>query len=156
MKATNRLKMSLSVWPTEWEKKEWGRVNHSFQSEQSAVSRLEVLAGTRCSKHIHKQRTNLFFVMSGLLLIQEWDEGCGEQLNVYLPPGGVHIVDSNILHRFCVVKSGRVLEVYWPDADGGRVSIDDIEREDKGGVWREWKEFSDVRSRGPDNYLEGR
>lgn len=129
----------LSKWPTEWEKKEWGKVNHSFLSDQFAVSRLEVVAGTRCSRHTHKKRANLFFVFSGCLLIQEWSPHNMEMsFDTQLPPGGVHIVHSGILHRFCVIESGKVLETYWSDDIEGVVSLDDIDRLDEGGIWKEW------------------
>jgi len=112
------------------EQKVWGWVTHIFSSDQAAVSCLEVKAGYRCSKHFHQERANLFAVQEGVVCVEMW-EGSKRTLNV-LRAGDVFTVPSMQWHRFRVMESGRLVEVYWPDMGGG-VRMEDIVREDEGG-----------------------
>jgi len=115
----------------QWEEKCWGEVWHLFHSEHAAVSYLKLNAGFRCSRHYHAERANQFVVISGRIMV-EWGtelECCTE-----LGPDEAFTVPSKILHRFRVLESGVVIEVYWPDVPGGKVRQDDIVRFDEGGV----------------------
>jgi hypothetical protein len=47
-----------------------------------------------------------------------------------LNPGDVHDVNAGIVHKFEVIESGIVVEVYWPAVG---VSFKDIKRLDVGG-----------------------
>ncbi len=115
-----------------FEKKAWGSVAHVFTSDKAATSWLRVTAGTRCSRHFHRERVNSFAVLSGVILIEEWGPGLRAE-TTRLEAGQSHSVPSGVVHRFRVLESGEVVEIYWPDKDGGRVRIDDIERFDEGG-----------------------
>lgn len=121
----------MSDWPMKMEEKVWGRVLHTFVSEHAAVSYLEVKEGFRCSRHCHKERANLFAVVDGRIVVEEWvDVGVRRH---DLIGGMIHVVPSGVLHRFRVIESGHVVEVYWPDRPGGKVRMDDIKRLDIGG-----------------------
>ena len=120
------------MYKYEWEDKCWGKVQHVFASEQAAISHLVVNRGWRCSKHLHRERANLFAVSSGCIAVDEWDKEKRIK-TTFLEVGEVHVVPSGVMHRFRVVSSGVVIEVYWSDVDDGRVSLSDIDREDAGG-----------------------
>ena len=111
-----------------WEEKCWGRVQHIFASSHAAVSILEVNAGWRCSIHLHEDRVNLFAVQSGLLVVEMFEPMNSMHL---LKPGDRLEVPSWCDHRFRVLESGHVTEVYWPAFDG-IVRLDDIVRRDVG------------------------
>ena len=120
-----------------WEKKCWGKVLHVFKSSNAAVSHLKINRGFRCSKHKHKFRANLFAVVTGVVLIEEWvvddeDWDGSEHRETSLQSGQVYVVPSGVWHRFRVIESGTMVEVYWPVRDGF-VSMDDIVRMDEGG-----------------------
>lgn len=123
---------------TMWEEKCWGHVEHMFESEDVAVSRLRVKEGWRCSCHRHKERANIFTVQDGALIIEEWREKpkIAEHMSLgkltLLRPGMELSVPTGIWHRFRVLESGNVVEFYWTD-NHGIVSIHDIERIDEGG-----------------------
>jgi mannose-6-phosphate isomerase-like protein (cupin superfamily) len=116
-----------------FEKKVWGEVWHIFHSQKAAVSHLQLKAGFRCSKHSHLERANQFAVISGVVAIQVWDHD-GVMHETVLRPGQSKIVPSSVLHRFRVLESGSMVEVYWPDILNGKVSLTDIDRVDEGGV----------------------
>ena len=115
-----------------WEEKCWGEVLHCFHNSQASVSYLKVREGYRCSRHFHEDRANDFIVISGQIMIEVWSKG-KEPKTELLIPGDTFSVLSKIVHRFNVIESGDLIEVYWPDR-GGVVSIDDIIRLDVGGV----------------------
>lgn len=116
------------------ERKCWGEATHIFTDHHCAVSYLKVIEGSRCSKHVHRWRANQFFVTYGKIVVEEFD--C--QLNfiraTFLTSGQAYTVPSRVPHRFRVIESGEVIEIYWSDIIGGSVRLDDIERFDEGGV----------------------
>ena len=121
-----------------WEEKCWGRVLHCFSSEQASVSYLEVLEGNQCSRHYHRWRANTFIVVSGMIVVEKWKQkdGSDQPTTTPLYPMDCCTVPSNQLHRFKVLESGTIIEVYFPDKVGCKVDLDDIERLDVGGPIR--------------------
>ncbi len=121
----------------QWEEKNWGRVMHVFSSPHAAVSCLEVTAGQQCSRHMHRERINQFMVLEGSIVVEWWDVEWREPLLIgkhikALTPGKTCCVLDNVWHRFRVIESGRVVEVYW-SAPNGKVAVEDIRRFDVGG-----------------------
>jgi len=130
---------------TEWEEKVWGRVCHIFESENAAVSHLEVKAGYRCSRHYHQHRANMFYVQEGKIVVEVWNGWTRTMAD--LVPGYMLVVPSKIEHRFNVVESGKLIEVYWPDQEGGKCEFDDIVRLESGGEWDGMAVYDSNRSR---------
>jgi len=122
----------------EWEEKVWGRVVHIFQSASAAVSFLEVNKGFQCSRHYHNFRANQFSVISGHICIEVW-VGEKDYRSINLHSGETYVVPSGRVHRFNVIESGSMIEVYWPDKENNYVSISDIERIDTGGLIEDQK-----------------
>ena len=114
------------------DRKVWGHTSHVFCSAFAAVSYLETKAGFVCSRHRHAERLNLFACVEGKLLVEWWDAELTNREFVILEPGDTCSVPSGVYHRFRVIESGKIIEVYWPDR-GGVVRHDDIERLDTGG-----------------------
>jgi hypothetical protein len=73
----------------------------------------------------------MFAVQEGIVVVEFW-EGDNKVFNV-LGRNDVLVVPSMIWHRFRVLRTGRMVEVYWAD-QGGEVNKDDIIREDVGGL----------------------
>jgi len=115
-----------------WEKKCWGSVKHLFCNPNAAVSLLQIKEGFQCSVHWHRRRANLFVLLSGVVVIETWDDKSikDEPNRFLLLPGHSFLVPSNMIHRFVVEESGWMVEVYWPD---GVVEQDDIVRLSTGG-----------------------
>ena len=117
-----------------WEDKVWGRVWHLFQSEQAATSFLFLRKGTYCSKHYHEERVNVFAVIRGQVLVETWNDE-GDYLSPWvLTGGGVFTVQEKVPHRFRVLEDSEMVEVYYPEKEGGKVRFDDIVRLEEGGV----------------------
>jgi len=117
------------------ESKVWGSAHHVFNSHAAAVSILETVAGGYCSRHSHAQRVNRFIVQSGVIDVVEYDNSGEKELSrVRMLPGSVHDVEAGVVHRFEVLEGGIVVEVYFPAKAGDKVSLDDIDRLDIGGM----------------------
>lgn len=114
-----------------YEDKCWGNVLHGFVNSNVAVSILNLNRDTWCSKHIHKERANVFWNLSALVEVQEWDLD-GNEVITLLEPGDVYEVPSRTLHRFRVLEDGQMVEIYYADR-GGEVSAEDIDRKELGG-----------------------
>jgi len=121
---------------TKWAEKVWGVVYHVFNSDQAAVSYLQLNPGFRCSKHKHNFRVNQFNVISGKVSIESWHYHNGsvsERREQFLGPGDSCVVESGIYHRFRVLEPSEMIEVYWPQKPGWTVSETDIVRLDEVG-----------------------
>lgn len=117
-----------------WERKCWGSVWHCFVTGDVAVSHLRLDAGFRCSRHWHADRTNHFYVLSGLVAIEQWPDGPdGQPHETILAPGQHAAVGVGVIHRFVVLEPGEMVEVYRPAHEHLLVRVDDIVRLDEGG-----------------------
>lgn len=109
------------------------------------MSCLQVEAGQCCSRHYHEERVNQFSVLEGTVVVEVWDKipsGVREDDKHYLETkgklrilnaGDVLSVPTFKVHRFRVVRSGRMVEVYYPPNEDCEVQQDDIIRLDVGG-----------------------
>lgn len=121
----------------DWEEKVWGWVRH-INSGPVSASILYVERGTYCSTHRHRKRYNMFVVSSGIIKVTFYSiKGTTPNLPTeyyqqILRPGCSMEVIPGIYHRFEVIESGWLAEVYRT-ADGTPVDLNDIERLDEGG-----------------------
>ena len=123
------------MYRVEQESKVWGTALHVFSDPHAAVSVLRTEKGAYCSKHFHSQRVNRFIAESGSIDVVEYDPGGQFEISrIRLNPGDVHDVEAGVVHRFEVIESGVVVEVYFPQRPTDRVSHDDIVRLDLGGL----------------------
>jgi mannose-6-phosphate isomerase-like protein (cupin superfamily) len=114
--------------------KAWGSCIHLFNSPHAAVSYLKLKEGTRCSCHKHTQRVNQFYLLSGKVVIEQWIDGPeSPRIPKTLFPGDSFTVPIEVWHRFRVIESGEMIEVYWPYNAYAKVMLDDIVRFDEGG-----------------------
>lgn len=114
----------------------WGRVWHRFYDKNLGESLLEVEAGWRCSIHWHEHRWNCFAIIDATIIIETFGPSNNQPSNqpstITLEPGSSFVVQPLIWHRFRVLQSGRIAEMYWT-TDGIPCCIDDIIRYDVGG-----------------------
>jgi mannose-6-phosphate isomerase-like protein (cupin superfamily) len=116
-----------------YEEKAWGRVMHVFAKWHSAVSYLEVAEKTRSSWHRHHCRANHFVCLSGEIVVEIEEQELVSR--IVLVTGDSYTVPAMVWHRFRVLSSGSLIELYWCDGfQGGTVNESDIERRDEGGA----------------------
>lgn len=111
--------------------KHWGETTEFFRNSLVSAHHLSIKAGGYCSKHRHTHKYNLFYVMSGSLLIEIWRDnaGLGQPDRTLVTEGQATAVAPGFYHRFQAVKKAEVIEVYQV-----LLNEPDIERLDQGGV----------------------
>lgn len=109
----------------------WGKTCRVVRGHDWDIHSLHVVSGGYCSRHVHDRKWNLFYVISGTIVVEQFDNGETLQPanSSIVGPDQKFIVPSGVWHRFRVLKSGIVIEVYWPAA----WNADEIIRADHGG-----------------------
>lgn len=112
-------------------KKIWGRTQPIVSTPFYSKHGLYVEAGGYCSLHYHKQRANIFTIVTCEVEIIEF---YGPRVHrTKLPKHGTYDVPSMVPHLFAVYSSGLMYEEYYPDR-GGIVDDNDIIRLVEGGM----------------------
>lgn len=106
--------------------KVWGWTQRVFRNETVQVDRAFVRRGMRCSLHLHRHRSNTFFVESGRLLVRVHKDGLVDE--VTLSPGQQTTVRPGDKHEMEALDDAHVLEVYSVALGG-----EDIVRDNQGG-----------------------
>lgn len=106
----------------------WGRTKCILKNPFCEVHRLQASKGTVCSIHLHRFKTNLFFVESGKLLIRVWKNEYDLIDETILGPGEYTEVSPNEKHQFEALEDTIAFEVYYPEG-----ITNDIVRDNVGG-----------------------
>lgn len=107
----------------------WGITRPIIQNGAFEMHRLEIKAGGKCSKHLHKHKFNLFFIESGSLKIRSWKSDYDLVDETILSPLESFIQKPNEYHEFEALEDTVCFEVYWAHFDHN-----DIERETVGSI----------------------
>lgn len=105
----------------------WGNTTEIFRNTSCTVHYLEIKKGGYCSEHRHARKSNVFYIISGILQITEWyDDGKHFTL---LKPGDHFVIPVKRWHKFRAMVPVKCVEMYNFEYDG-----DDIERRCEGGI----------------------
>jgi mannose-6-phosphate isomerase-like protein (cupin superfamily) len=119
---------------TPWKEKYWGKTQQIWRGKNGASLHLILLAGGYCSFHFHRERANLFHVLTGRVRVVT-AIGWKVEYADLMPVGDMAsqcIVPSRVPHQFQVLEDAEMIEEYWPDR-GGLYMADDIVRLTEGG-----------------------
>lgn len=108
--------------------KVWGKTQLIFRNGNSEVHRIEAKDGGWCSKHKHEHKHNKFFVESGELQVDVWQNDYNLVDRTILKPGESTTVPPGCYHMFTALKDSVVYEIYWVE-----LKDDDIIRDNVGG-----------------------
>lgn len=112
------------------ESKCWGNTRRVGIGSHWDIHYLQLVQGGYCSRHRHTNKWNLFYVASGRVAVEFFNDGESEPYKIVeIGPDERLTVPSRVWHRFRVLENGSMIEVYWPD----RWNPDDIERAEEGG-----------------------
>ncbi len=105
----------------------WGTTEFLFSKNNVSIHRICGKKGGYCSKHKHNSRWNKFYVESGILMIEQWNDDIIDVTE--LKSGESCEVPPEKFHRFTVVENCVAYEIYWVELDDS-----DILRETHGGI----------------------
>jgi len=104
----------------------WGETEEIFNNGIVSVNHLKIKKGGHCSEHRHSKKSNIFFVISGNLVIEIW-RGVSDETVVW--PGESTTIEPGVYHKFRALTDVECLEIYEVRFDG-----EDIERRTVGGI----------------------
>jgi mannose-6-phosphate isomerase-like protein (cupin superfamily) len=108
----------------------WGTTKLLESNSSLEFHRITVVAGARCSQHLHQHKWNGFFVESGSLLIRVWRNDYDLVDETVLTAGEYTRVAPGEYHQFEALADTVAFEIYWTDS----VQSDDIVRRTVGSA----------------------
>ena len=112
--------------------KVWGWTKPIFLQNNVEIHHISAKKGWQCSSHEHVFKFNLFYVLTGRLLVRTTKDGLNDE--TILDPGEMTAIKPGDRHQFEALTDCEVLEVYWVELDPG-----DIKRHDQGGKAKKTK-----------------
>lgn len=105
----------------------WGSTQELFNKNNVEIHRIEIQKNTRCSKHKHEHKYNIFFVESGKILVKEWKNDYNLVDETILTTGEMCSIKPGNFHEFHGLENSIVYEIYYVE-----LSTQDIIRENTG------------------------
>jgi quercetin dioxygenase-like cupin family protein len=105
----------------------WGSSYLLFSNNNVEIHRIVINKNTRCSKHKHDHKYNIFFVESGKILIKEWKNDYNLIDETILNHGEMCSIKPGNFHEFHGLEDSIVYEIYYVSLD-----TNDITRENTG------------------------
>ncbi len=106
----------------------WGDTDDFFSSGIVSVHYLNIKKGGFCSEHLHKQKANKFYVISGELEISIWEASDTIDKTI-LKEGQSTTIPFGVWHKFKALTDVRCIEIYEIKFSG-----EDIKRRIEGGL----------------------
>jgi quercetin dioxygenase-like cupin family protein len=105
----------------------WGFTQEIFNKNNVSINRICINKNSCCSKHCHDYKTNIFWVESGEILVEEWKKEYNLVDKTILKKGEYCSVPPKSYHRFTGLSDSVVYEIYYVE-----LIENDIIREDTG------------------------
>jgi len=105
----------------------WGSTQELFHKNNVEIHRIEIQKNTRCSKHKHEHKYNIFFVESGKILVKEWKNDYNLVDETILTTGEMCSIKPGNFHEFHGLEDSIVYEIYYVE-----LNTQDIIRENIG------------------------
>lgn len=107
--------------------KKWGTTEQIYCMNNVEIHRIEIVKNGYCSKHVHEYKFNKFYVETGVLQIDVWDEGGISTTTI--KTGQSTAVEPKLYHKFTALEKTVAYEIYWV-----QLFSEDIIRETIGGI----------------------
>lgn len=106
------------------QKKSWGFTQEILKHNNVSIHRIEINKNQFCSKHYHEFKYNIFYIESGSIKIQQWDD-MDNICEIILSSGQTHNIPPKKYHKFIGLEDSVVYEIYYvelPDQDIVRIA----------------------------------
>lgn len=105
----------------------WGETQCIFDQNNVSIHRITANKNSKCSKHYHSHRYNLFFIEKGVMMIEIWQTDYDLVDTTILKSGESTIIKPGLSHRFTALEDTVAYEIYYVVLDNN-----DITRENCG------------------------
>ena len=109
--------------------KVWGNTSEIFNQNNVEIHRIEAKANGYCSIHKHQHKYNMFFVETGILMVEVWKNDYDLVDTTLLKAKEYTIVKPGEFHKFTAKTDVIAYEIYWTTLDSS-----DIIRKTSGGI----------------------
>ena len=93
--------------------KAWGFTQEIFNKNNVSIHRININKNGTCSRHYHNYKNNIFFIESGMILLQIWRKHLEKPEELILKTGEQFTVSPNIEHRFIALENTIAYEIYY-------------------------------------------
>lgn len=127
----------------QWQPKAWGEYYVSMQNGLAVMTVNRIVHGGFCSVHMHRDHSNTFVVLQGLVAVGFFDRtGICQQVKLLYEGDGLTLRPTE-WHQFYAKEDSVITEFYavHPSRAGQVASLDDIERfpgKHEGGVTQDY------------------
>lgn len=109
--------------------KVWGETRLLLDNPFIEFHHLKIEPDSRCSLHLHRFKSNAFFVFSGRMYVETHKNDYALVDTTELGPGDFMICPPNEKHRFYTRSEPcEAVEFYYPQANGPDIVRDDVGR----------------------------
>lgn len=109
--------------------KVWGETSELFNKNNVSVHRITIKNGGFSSKHKHEFKHNFFFVESGTLMIEHWQNDYDLVDKTILQAGESCSIPPKHYHKFIALADTIAYEIYYVE-----LNDNDIIRDNCGGI----------------------
>lgn len=115
------------------ELKPWGTSKTIYRDDRSEIVEIEVKAGGYCSRHLHRRKDNLFFVVRGALLVLIRPNMEHESRRLLTADCESLLIPAGAMHQFEAQTDVVAWEIYRA-VDGSTIDPADIVRFSENGI----------------------
>lgn len=93
----------------------WGNTSEILCINNVSINRLNIQKNSKCSRHHHQYKYNMFYVENGSILVHTWE---GDKIiSVLLNHGESLVIHPGIDHQFEANTDSIVYEIYYTSLD---------------------------------------
>jgi len=97
----------------------WGNTSELLSINNVSINRLNIIANSKCSRHYHQYKYNMFYVESGTIIVHTWENN--NQTSITLTPEKVLTISPNVEHQFESIEDSVVYEIYYTILDSNDI-----------------------------------
>ncbi len=95
----------------------WGNTRCVFDNPIVSVHRIEINKGSRCSKHYHQHKHNMFYIEKGKLQISVYQKSYDLVDITILEDNQSSTVSPGLYHEFLALEDTVAYEIYFISLD---------------------------------------
>ena len=89
----------------------WGNTSELLSINSVSINRLNITANSKCSRHYHQYKYNIFYIENGSIIVHIWKDD--KQESFVLKSGESLTIPPNTQHQFESICDSVVYEIYY-------------------------------------------
>jgi quercetin dioxygenase-like cupin family protein len=97
----------------------WGETSELLNINNVSINRLNITKNSKCSKHYHQHKYNVFYIENGSIFVHTWQDN--KIISTLLNKGDSLVISPGIEHQFESVEDSIVYEIYYTSLDNNDI-----------------------------------